>query len=554
MMKSMGMKGLLIMLSLPLVLMYNCTNINNDEIKVFSESYRSHVEMLSSDEFEGRAPTTKGGRKAKTYIENEFRRVGLKAPKGSSFRQMVPLVEISGSDFSDLIISTSKKDTFSLKYKDDMVVGTTLLTEEINIAESEIVFAGFGIVAPEYNWNDYKGLDVKGKTVLVIINDPGYYTEDESIFTGKAMTYYGRWTYKYEEAARQGAAGILIIHESGGASYGWDVVKNSWSGPQYQLGKQDSIESVEYQGWIQQEQAEKLFQNVGLSFEKAKNMAVKKGFKPFSLKMSASVNFKVSYKESESANIIGFIEGSEYPEETIIYMAHWDHLGRIVTEDGIQIYHGAVDNATGVAALISIAEKFTALKTRPKRSLVFIALTAEESGLLGSLYYAMNPIFPIEKTVGGINMDGLNVYGPTHDVSVIGYNTSELQEYLLRHAENQNRVLIPDRYPERGSFYRSDHFNLVRVGVPMIYANSGKDFIGKDEEYAAMVQKDYAGRYHAPTDVINELWDWTGIYQNLWLFFNIGNELANNRHWPAWKEGNEFKNIREASDSVRMTN
>ena len=545
-------KNLIVFTIMVTVLMHSCTGHKSAGIKMFHEDYQKYVEVIASDEFEGRAPATPGGEKTKKFIEGEFRRIGLQPYSGDNYRQAVPLVEITGSNFSNLIIRDKNNEIFSLKYSDDMIVGTNRLTERINLAGSEIVFAGYGIVAPEYAWNDYDGIDVKGKTVLVLVNDPGYSLEDNSLFTGKSMTYYGRWTYKYEEAARQGASGVLIVHETGPAGYGWDVVRNSWSGPQLMLGGNKSAPHVEVEGWIQESVAARLFEKAGLSFEKAKEMAAQRDFKALPLNMTASVNFDVQYMQSVSHNIIGYIKGSKYPDESVIYMAHWDHLGKEESSEGVKIYNGAIDNATGTAAVIAIAEKFAAMKPAPLRSVVFIAVTAEESGLLGSRHYAQNPLLPLETTAGGINMDGINVYGPTHDVSVIGYNASELQDYLYKHAKAQNRVLIPEEYPERGYFYRSDHFNLVRMGVPMIYANSGEDFIGRDEEYAKMIKQDREARYHSPNDVINDLWDWDGLHQNLWLFFNTGKELANSDDWPGWNEGSEFKAIREESDGKRI--
>ena len=519
------------------------------EIPVFSENYERFVRTLSSDEFEGRAPTTPGGKKTKAYIEAEFRRMGLKPANDNSFRQAVPLIEIEGSNFSDLQISDSLID-LSFSYLDEMVVTTIRQEDSIRLEDSELVFAGYGIVAPEFGWDDYKGIDVSGKTVVVLVNDPGYEKEDPDLFTGNAMTYYGRWTYKYEEAARQGAAGVLIVHETGPAGYGWDVVRNSWSGPQYEVGGNNSP-SVLVQGWLHTDAAALLFDRAAYSFTQLKELALSPDFQPFSLGMSASVNFDIKYSQSDSYNIAGYIEGSERPEETIIYMAHWDHLGKEETDEGVKIYNGAIDNATGTGAIMAIAEKFSRMDPAPKRSVVFIAVTAEESGLIGSQYYAQNPIFPLEKTVGGINIDGLNVYGPTRDIVVIGYNMTQMQDYLAQHAAGQERVLVPERYPERGYFYRSDHFNLVKEGVPMIYANSGNDYIGRDEQYAAMVQEDQENRYHSPDDVINELWDWRGLHQNLWLFYNVGKELANSNDWPQWREGTEFEAIRQATDHLR---
>jgi Zn-dependent M28 family amino/carboxypeptidase len=522
------------------------------EIPQFDPNYKRFVETLSSDTFEGRAPTTPGGKKTKAFIESEFRRIGLKPANGNSYRQAVPLVELTASNFSALEIAHTSGQTLSLAYMDEMMVGTEQLTDSISLVVSELVFAGYGIVAPEYNWNDYAGLNVKGKTVIVLVNDPGYTLQEDTLFTGRAMTYYGRWTYKFEEAARQGAAGVLIVHETGPAGYDWDVVRNSWSGAQYQVGGQQPKSQVKVQGWLKNDVADRIFKLAGLSLEQAKEMALKPDFMSIPLGMTASVGFKVEYMESESYNIVGYIEGSEFPDETIVYMAHWDHLGKEHTPQGVRIYNGAIDNATGTAAIMSIAGKFASMDNPPRRSVVFIAVTAEESGLIGSQYYAQNPLFPLETTVGGINIDGLNVYGPTNDITVIGYNTSELQEYLEKHAAAQERVLVPDRHPERGYFYRSDHFNFVRKGVPMIYANSGNDYIGRGQAFADAVREDLELRYHSTDDVIHDKWDWRGLDQSLWLFYYIGADLADTDYWPEWYEGTEFKAIRDASRAKRM--
>ncbi len=532
------------------ILASSCQAPETIDIPVFDTQYERYVKTLSSDEFEGRAPTTPGGKKTKAYIEAEFRRMGLKPANGNSFRQAVPLIEIEGKNFSPLQIRAEEVE-LEFAYMDDMIVGTSRLQNSVSLEDSEMIFAGYGIVAPEFGWNDYEGIDVEGKTVVVFVNDPGYELEDPGLFTGKAMTYYGRWTYKYEEAARQGAAAVLIVHETGPAGYGWDVVRNSWSGPQYRVGGENGEPTVLVEGWLHNNAAALFFDRAGFSLSQLKEMALSSDFQPFSLGMNLSLSFDSRYSQSDSYNIAGYVEGSERPEETIIYMAHWDHLGKEVTPEGVKIYNGAIDNATGTAAIMSIAEKFASLDPAPKRSVVFIAVTAEESGLIGSDYYARNPLFPVELTVGGINIDGLNVYGPTHDISVIGYNMSEMQDYLERHARDQNRTLVQEDHPERGYFYRSDHFNLVKVGVPMIYANSGNDFIGRDEQYAAMVNEDQESRYHATTDVVHDLWDWRGLHQNLWLFYEVGYELANSTDWPQWREGTEFRAIREESNSMR---
>ena len=533
-----------------LIIQFGCSQPDTVEIPVFCERYQSHVEILSSDEMEGRAPATRGAERAIAYIKGEYERIGLKPALGDTYRQAVPLVEITGYDFSDLKIRGDGGE-LAFNYLDDMVIGTTRLQDRSELKDSELVFVGYGVVAPEYGWNDYEGVDVEGKTVVVMINDPGFAIQDEDMFSGRAMTYYGRWTYKFEEAARQGAAGALIIHQTEPASYGWDVVRNSWSGTQYGIGIETGAPRLEAEGWIQLDVAREIFDMAGFDLDEALENAIKPDFQSFDMGLYANADFNNEFAHSQCYNLIGYIEGTDYPDETIVYMAHWDHLGMVETEDGVDIYNGAVDNATGVGAILSIAERMMTHDEAPKRSVVFLAVTAEESGLLGSKFYADNPVFPLETTVGGINIDALNVYGPTWDVSVVGYGNSEMEDYLRRHAEAQQRHLVQEPTPEAGYFYRSDHISLARKGVPMIYAQGGTDYIGQDEEYAKKVAADLAPRYHAPTDVIHDLWVWEGMHQDMWMFYSLGLELANSTDWPNWYEGNEFRQLRDESADAR---
>ncbi|MFP4367175.1 MAG: M28 family metallopeptidase [Bacteroidales bacterium] len=533
-----------------LIIAASCTSSPESGIEPLGNNLETDIKTLASDDFQGRAPASPGGEKSVDYITSRFTEIGLEPANGGSYLQAVSLVEITGSDFSPIVIS-GNGDDISLSYLDEMVVGTYRLQESVSLENSELVFAGYGIVAPEYDWNDYEGLDVEGKTVVLLVNDPGFATGDDSMFTGKAMTYYGRWTYKFEEAARQGAAGALIIHQTEPASYGWDIVRNSWSGTQYGIASQGDQERLLAEGWLHIDPAKRIFEKAGIDFEDALERAMKKDFKPEPMGLTASVSFNNEFDFAESHNVIGYIEGSTYPEETIIYMGHWDHLGMVETDGKVEIYNGAVDNATGVAGLMALAERFIQDGESPERSIVFMALTAEESGLLGSRYYSENPLFPIATTVGGINMDALNVYGPTNDIIAIGYGFSELDEYVKRHASEQDRVVKPNPYPERGYYYRSDHFNMAKQGVPMIYANGGNDYIGRDEEYSDIVEKDYADRYHQPTDVVHDLWNYEGIYQDLWLFYNIGKELANNDDFPNWSPESEFRAARDANAHLR---
>lgn len=529
---------------------YSCMEKPQDR-ELFGEHIKSNIQALSSDEFEGRGPATPGGQKTVEYIESKFKKIGLKPAANGSYRQPVPLLEITGSEFSDLEISSNGNILHAFEYGEDMMINSNLREKEITIEGSELVFAGYGIVAPEYNWNDYEDIDVEGKTVVVLVNDPGFATRDEELFTGNAMTYYGRWTYKYEEAARQGAEAVLIVHQDEPAGYGWDVVRNSWSGVQYRAADGDD-DYLKAEGWIHLDAAKDLFADAGTTLENAMDKAKQPGFKAESLNLSASASFNNSFEQLESFNVAGYIEGSEHPEETVIYMAHWDHLGKDKKDGEEIIYNGAIDNATGVAGLIAIGERFAGLEEPPERSVVFLAVTAEESGLIGSQHYAENPLFPIAKTVAAVNMDALNVYGTTRDVEVVGYSFSELDDYLKKHAEKQNREVVPNDNPEVGSYYRSDHFNLARKGVPAIYASGGEEYIGQDEAYAEKVRQDSRSRYHQPSDTIHDLWRYDGIYQDLRLFFTIGNELANSDDFPGWTQDNEFKNIREQTADKRQ--
>ena len=537
-------------LSVVLLLFAAACSSPGGEIEIFGHNLEEDIRILASDEFEGRAPATPGGEKAVEYIKSRFTEIGLKPANGDSYLQPVPLMEVTGSNFSPLTVSGNGED-ISLSYLDDMVIGTYRMQEAVSIEDSELVFAGYGIVAPEYNWNDYEGLDAEGKTVIVLVNDPGFATGDDSMFTGNAMTYYGRWTYKFEEAARQGAAAAIIIHQTEPASYGWDVVRNSWSGTQYGVASKGETERLLAEGWIHEDPARNIFRKAGIDFEDALVRASEKGFKPEPMGLTASVSFNNEFDFADCNNVIGYIEGSEYPDETVIYMGHWDHLGMVEADGEVQIYNGAVDNATGVAGLMAIAERFMQSGESPRRSIVFMAVTAEESGLLGSRYYSENPLFPIATTVAGINMDALNVYGPTRDIVAVGYGFSELDEYMKRHAEEQDRVVKPNPYPERGYYYRSDHFNMAKQGVPMIYANGGSDYIGRDEDYSEMVSQDYARRYHQPSDVVHDLWDYRGIHQDLWFFYSIGNELANNDDFPNWAPESEFRAARDEKAGLR---
>jgi len=516
---------------------------------ITAEEISSKIETLASDEFEGRAPSSPGEEKTVHYIADQFNAYGLEPGNGDSYFQEVPLVDITASADQQLVISGPGGD-MSFAYADDYVALTRRVVDRIDVADSDMVFVGYGIVAPEYGWNDYEGLDMHGKTAVILVNDPGYATRDENLFTGYAMTYYGRWTYKYEEAMRQGADGALIIHETGAAGYPWAVVRGGWTGKGFYLESPDgNMSRAPVEGWISGEVAEKVFAAAGLDLDALAEAAAKPGFKAVPMNLRASVSFANTLHHSKSRNVIGIVPGSENPDEYFIYMAHWDHFGiGEADETGDNIYNGALDNASGTAALLELAEAFGSLETAPKRTMIFLAVTAEEQGLLGSEHYGENPIFPLNKTIAGLNMDGLNLIGRTRDISVTGIGLSELDPYLEAAAAAQGRELSPDADVEKGYYYRSDHFNLAKKGVPMIYPGSGIDHVEFGKEYGQAQADDYvANRYHKPTDEFDPNWDLSGGVEDIKLYYAVGEAVANGDVWPNWKIGTEFRAIRDES-------
>lgn len=516
---------------------------------ITAEGLTRHIQTLASDAFGGRAPATPGGEKTVAYIRDAFAAMGLAPGNGDSYFQAVPLVQITADPAIELAITGPDGAALTLDYGADMIVGSRHTVEQIALENSELVFVGYGVVAPEYGWNDYAGLDVRGKTVVVLVNDPGYAGDDVELFNGRRMTYYGRWTYKYEEAARQGAAGVLVVHDTYAAGYPWEVVTGSWSGPQYDLQRADNGACyAKVEGWITTAAAEKLFALTGKDFATLKAAADQRDFTAVALGLSVSTTIHNTLHYSDSRNVIALLPGSTYPDEYIIYTAHWDHLGTDPNLPGDQIYNGAVDNATGVAALLEIAHAFTTLQQPPQRSIIFLAVTAEESGLLGSRWYAEHPVFPLAQTVGGINMDALQPYGPTRDISVIGFGNSELEDYLAVAANAQHRVLVPEDSPEKGYYYRSDHFSFAKQGVPMLYAESGIDYLEGGKTYGRAMQAKYLSeRYHKPADEYGPEWNMRGMVLDAQLFFAVGQALANTHDWPQWREGVEFRAIRQAS-------
>ena len=517
----------------------------------FSEArYRAHIQRLASDEFVGRAPRTEGEKKTLEYIAQEFRKAGLEPGVGGSYLQPVPLVEITTHADATMDLRGQGGD-LALRYADDMVVWTRRPVPESRVTDAEVIFAGYGIVAPEYGWDDYAGLDVRGKVVLVLVNDPGFATQDPSLFSGNTMTYYGRWTYKFEEAVRQGAAGLLVIHETAPAAYPWAVVRNGAAQPQFDLVLEDpASQRLELEGWVTHEAAGRVLALAGEDYEALKAAAAKRGFRGKALDVTASVGVRNDVARGESHNVVGLVRGSERPDEVFVYTAHWDHLGTLpVAEDGADaIFNGAADNATGVAALVEIGRAFAETRPRPKRSLMFVAVTAEESGLLGSEYFATNPPVPVAQMAGGLNMDNLSPLGRARDVVVIGYDASELDEHLRRAAAKQDRVLAREPTPEKGLYYRSDHFNLAKQGVPMIYPKAGVDLrTGGVEAGRAWLDEYVAKHYHKPSDEYDPGWDVTGTLQDLAVYYDVGLAVANTEEWPNWREGNEFRAIRDRS-------
>ncbi|GAB3536395.1 M28 family metallopeptidase [Pontibacter brevis] len=514
-----------------------------------------HTTVLASDAFEGRGPGTAGEDSTVNYLTRQFKQIGLQPgnPDGT-YVQKVPMVGFTAQPKASF---QAGGKTIPLNFPSDYVAVSRRFVPNIDINNSEMVFVGYGIVAPEYGWDDYKGLDVKGKTIVMLINDPPIPSTanaselDTAMFGGKAMTYYGRWTYKYEIAAEKGAAAAIIIHETEPAGYPYEVVSGSWSRENFDIKKaNNNMDRAAVEGWITQAKAQQLFSAAGKDLEQLKQAARQKDFKPVPLNATASFSIQNKLREIQSQNVIAKLEGSdaEMKDEYVVYSAHWDHLGKDETLQGDQVYNGALDNATGTAGLIELAEAYAAMPTRPKRSILFLAVTAEEKGLLGSKYYAENPLYPLNKTVANINMDVLNAYGPTEDVVVIGYGNSTLEDVLAEEAASQNRRIVPEASPEKGSFYRSDHFEFAKQGVPALYAKSGVVARNQPADYVQQWSDNYtANDYHKLSDEVRDDWNLEGAVEDLQLFLRVGYRVANTERLPEWKSGTEFKAKREAS-------
>ncbi|MBH5321279.1 M28 family peptidase [Aurantiacibacter sediminis] len=519
------------------------------EPQISLETMQDVTRTLSSDAFEGREPGTQGGERTVEYLIEQFQAAGLQPGNGDSWVQDVPLVEVTGSNFAPLTIGD-----IELEHGSEWVGVSYPLVERTELTDSEVVFVGYGINAPERGWNDYEGLDMEGKTALILVNDPDYMEEGlDGTFGGRAMTYYGRWRYKYEEAARQGAAAAIVIHEDFAASYGWNVVEGGWTGAQAYADTGDGgAGNTDMNGWMTQDAARRVLAAEGLNLDELVEAASQPGFEAIPLGQTASTSFDNSIRRFTSQNVIGVLPGNQRPTEYILHTAHWDHLG-ICGEEGDEdmICNGAVDNATGTAALVALAEAHVAAGPT-QRTQVFLAVTAEESGLLGSEYYGANPVYPLDRTVGGVNIDALYVLGEASDVTVIGGGKSELDAYLADALEAQGRSQTADAAPQAGRYYRSDHFSLAKRGVPMFYVKSGQTLSEGGAEAGEAAYQDYnTNHYHAASDEYSEDWDWAGVMQDLELYFMLARALGDTGEWPNWNEGDEFRATRDESCALR---
>lgn len=508
------------------------------------------ISALADDRFEGRGPASEHGEQAAVWIAEEMDAIGLEpAGEDRGWFQPVPLIESTLDESASSFDISIDGEPMGLQTNVDVVYWSQNPDEQVSLEESDLVFVGYGVVAPEYGWNDYEGVDVTGKTVVILINDPGFANPDSGLFNGSAMTYYGRWTYKYEEAARQGAEGAIIVHQTAPAAYPWGTVQSSWSGPQFTLASSAGQERADVQAWITEDKATELFAALDLDFGELSTAALSADFEPVDMgRASLSASLTNSLRSLTSNNVAGMVEGSERPDEYVLFMAHWDHIGvRLNFAGDDQIYNGAVDNATGVSALLELAEAYAKSETPPERSLIFVAVTAEESGLLGSEYYAQNPLIALDQTVGGFNFDGILPIGRTEDIVVIGYGASELEDLLRTEAEADGMYLSPDPNPEAGYFYRSDHVTLARRGVPMLYADSGSVAEEGGRDYGAQIEAAYRLQaYHKPADEFDPDWDMSGFVQSTELMYRVSRRLADSEDWPNWYEDNEFRAIRDA--------
>jgi Zn-dependent M28 family amino/carboxypeptidase len=513
-----------------------------------------HMKVLASDEYEGRAPGSKGEELSVKYIYEQFKALGLQPgnPNGT-YIQEVPLAGITTTPSASFTVGDKKTD---LKFPDDYVASSARLENAIKIENTDVVFVGYGVVAPEYGWDDYKGVDVKGKTILMLINDPAIPDPadpaklDEKMFKGSAMTYYGRWTYKYEIAAQKGAAAAVIIHETVPAAYPYSVVMSSWAKENFEIDAADkNAGAVQIRSWITLDVAKKLLRDCGQDFDALKKKAIGKDFRPVTLKAKANFDLKQTVRPFKSNNVVAKVEGSDpkLQDEWVIYSAHWDHLGKHDELPGDKIFNGAADNASGVGGLLELATAFAKMKPAPKRSILFMATTAEEAGLLGAKFYAEHPLYPLQKTLADINMDGLSLWGKTRDIEDISFGNSDLDDLLAAATKRQDRVMNPNSQPEKGTFYRADNFEFSKVGLPSLYTGAGRDVVGKPPGFGQQKKDEYVAKhYHQPSDEVNPEWDLSGAAEDLRLLLEVGYDVANGEKFPEWKAGTEFKAKRDA--------
>ncbi|MEO8671798.1 MAG: M28 family metallopeptidase [Tahibacter sp.] len=510
--------------------------------------FRDHLATLASDAFDGRKPGTRGGKLATNYIKQQFQKLGLRPGNHGAWLQSVPTVQITLANTDTALAIATKSGVDKLAYRDDMIVNNLSGKAAVELTNSPVVFAGYGVAAPEQDWNDYAGIDVRGKTVIVLVNDPGFGNNDASLFKGRAMTYYGRWTYKFEEAARHGAAACFIVHDDAGAGYAWSVVQSSWSGPQFDLpAPNDPAPRLDVAGWLSTAAARRLFSDAGADFDTLRAGADRRGFKPIELPAHAAIRLRSTIRRGQSDNVVALLPGQDRPGEVLVYSAHWDHLGRDNSLQGDKIYNGAVDNATGVAALLAIAEAYTRQQPAPRRSVLFVALTLEESGLLGSKFYAAHPAFAASDTVADINMDAMYLLGRAHNMSIVGYGQSELDAVLERALGAQGRYVSAEEAPEKGHFFRSDHFNFARMGIPALYAKSGLDLLDGGEAAGRAAVDEYTSRrYHKPGDEFHDDQRLDGVIEDAQALYAVGRELAQSGAWPQWAADSEFRAVRDA--------
>lgn len=534
-----------------LMMISSCSNrssFQEAENVINDKDLEKHIIALSSDEFLGRQPFTEGEVKTTEYLKSEFKKMGLKGANNGSYFQDVPMVEITFNPSKKLKLN-APLGLVEFNLIEDFIVSTSHVKDKIIIENSELVFAGYGIVAPEFNWNDYEGLDVNGKTVLVLVNDPGFATQDVELFNGNSMTYYGRWTYKFEEAARQGATGVLVIHNTAAAGYPWEVLTNTADNNLYLQSEDGNASNCEINGWVTDKAVMRLFEKCGLDFEHLKEDVLSGDFKAISLNTELNLRIDNQLRFASSKNVMAIIEGTDLADECIVYSAHWDHFGIGPVINGDSIYNGAADNGIPIACMLETAKAFAALKEAPRRSVIFLAVTAEETGLLGSKYYAENPIFPIQKTVANLNYELFLPIGRMRDVTITGYGQSDLDNYVAEAASEQDRYTMPEPFPENGMYYRSDHFSFARKGIPSLFVKGWSDHREKGKEFARQKINEYWKTiYHKPSDEYDPTTaDLSGNVEDAKLFFKIGIKLAMEDRFPQWTESSEFKVIRENS-------